>query len=88
MIEYEGKKFAIDISQWKKNELGHIVEGVPQSRLGTIPAGGRGAQRDVFKKRLESQYARLCRETTQQAVNLYKSEDLAAVVLVGPDKLI
>jgi len=88
MIEYEEKKFAIDISQWKKNELGHIVEGVPKSRLGTIPAGGRGAQRDVFKKRLESQYARLCRETTQQAVNLYKSEDLAAVFLVGPDKLI
>jgi len=88
MIEYEEQQFAIDISQWKEKELGHVVESPPKARLGPIPAGGRGAQRDAFKKRMDSQYARLCRETMQHAVNLYTHEDLAAVFLVGPDRLI
>ena len=37
---------------------------------------------------MESQYARLCRETAQQAVNFCTKKDLAAVFLVGPDRLI
>jgi hypothetical protein len=88
IVEYEEMKFAVDISQWKKKELSHVVDGGSKNRLGRIPAGGRGAQRDDFKKRMESQYARLCREVAQQAAHLYTSEDLAAVFLVGLDKLI
>ena len=37
---------------------------------------------------MEGQYARLCREVAQRAANLYGSEGVAAVFLVGPDKLI
>ena len=80
MVEYEEKKFSIDISQWKKKELGHVTgQGVEKTR---------GSQRDVFQKRMDSQYARLCRETAQQAANFCTRMHLAAVFLIGPDRLI
>src|ERR1035437_2559838 len=59
MVEYEEKKFAIDVSQWKQEELGHVTgQGVKKTR---------GSQRNVFERRMDSQYAHLCRETAQQA---------------------
>jgi hypothetical protein len=80
MVEYEEKKFAVDISQWKKEELGHVTgQGVRKTR---------GSQREVFRNRMEGQYARLCRETAQQAVIFCTKKDLAAVFLVGLDRLI
>jgi hypothetical protein len=81
MIEYEEKRFPIDISQWKKKDLGHVisVKGISKSR---------GAQRDDFEKRMDSQYARLCRETAQQTANFCKGKNLAAVFLAGSDRLI
>jgi Bacterial archaeo-eukaryotic release factor family 10 len=80
LVEYEEKKFAIDISQWKKEELGHVTgQGVRKTR---------GSQREVFRKRMEGQYARVCRETAQQAVNFCTKKDLEAVFLVGLDRLI
>ncbi|HVB55348.1 MAG TPA: hypothetical protein VNE63_02815 [Candidatus Acidoferrales bacterium] len=66
MVEYEEKKFAVDVSQWKQGELGH-VEGL---------------------RHMDSQYAHLCRETAQQAANFCTKKALAAVFLVGPDRLI
>ena len=66
MVEYEEKKFAIDVSQWKQGELGH-VKGL---------------------RHMDSQYAHLCRETAQQAANFCTKKALAAVFLVGPDRLI
>jgi hypothetical protein len=80
MVEHEEKKFAIDISQWKKEELGHVTgQGVRKTR---------GSQREVFRRRMEGQYARLCRETAQQAANFCTKKDLAAIFLVGLDRLI
>jgi hypothetical protein len=80
MVEYEEKKFAVDISQWKKEELGHVTgQGVRKTR---------GSQREVFRNRMEGQYARLCRETAQQAVIFCTKKELAAVFLVGLDRLI
>jgi hypothetical protein len=66
MVEYEEKKFAIDVSQWKQGELGH-VKGL---------------------RHMDSQYAHLCRETAQKTANFCTKEALAAVFLVGPDRLI
>jgi len=80
IVEDEEKKFAIDISQWKNKELGHVTgQGVRKTR---------GSQRDVFEKRMDSQYARLCRETAQQAAAFRTRSHLAAVFLVGPERLI
>jgi len=80
MVEDEEKKFAVDISQWKKEELGHVTgQGVRKSR---------GSQREVFRRRMEGQYAHLCRETAQEAVIFCTKKDLAAVFLVGLDRLI
>lgn len=80
MVEYEEKKFAVDISQWKKEELGHVTgQGVRKTR---------GSQREVFRNRMEGQYARLCRETAQQAAIFCTKKDLTAVFLVGLDRLI
>ncbi len=80
IVEHEEKKFAIDISQWKKEELGHVTgQGVRKTR---------GAQREVFRRRMDSQYAHLCCETAQHAVNLCTRNEVAAVFLVGPDELI
>jgi hypothetical protein len=66
MVEYEEKKFAVDVSQWKQGELGH-VEGL---------------------RHMDSRYAHLCSETAQQAANFCTKRALAAVFLVGPDRLI
>jgi hypothetical protein len=74
------KKFAIDISQWKKKELGHFT--------GEQVRKTRGSQRDVFEHRKEAQYARLCAETANQATALYRKENFNGFLLVGPDQLI
>ena len=89
MIEYEEKKFAIDISQWKKNELGHIVEGVPKSGLGTHPSRGPGGPEGYLQETPgEPVCAPFAVRRRSKRSTLYKGEDLAAVFLVGPDKLI
>ena len=80
IVEHGQKKFDIDTSQWKKKELGHFTgQGIRKTR---------GTQRDVFEKRMVSQYARLCRETAQQAADLCGRMHLAAVFVVGPERLI
>jgi Bacterial archaeo-eukaryotic release factor family 10 len=80
MAELERKKFQIDIFQWRKKELGHF------SRLGIKKT--RGSQRDVFDHRMEAQYRRICRETARTAKDLVAKQRLAAIFLVGPDRLI
>jgi hypothetical protein len=80
MTELEQKKFRIDISQWRKKELGHFA------RLGIKKT--RGSQRDVFDHRMEAQYRRICRETARTAKDLVAKQRLAAIFLVGPDRLI
>lgn len=75
----EEKKFVIDISQWKKKELGHVTNpGIHKTY---------GSQRDVFEHRVEAQYARLCPEIAKQAAQLCKSHGLTAIFLVGSSRL-
>jgi Bacterial archaeo-eukaryotic release factor family 10 len=75
----EEKKFVIDISQWKKKELGHVTNpGIHKTY---------GSQRDVFEHRVEAQYAHLCPEIAKQAAQLCKSHGLTAIFLVGSSRL-
>ena len=72
--------FGIDISQWKKKDLGHATRpGIRKTR---------GSQRDVFTHRMDAQFARLCKALAGQATKFYKQEDLAAVFLVGSNRLV
>ena len=79
IVEGEEKKFVVDISGWRQKDLGKVTsEGAAKTH---------GTQRDVFDKRMENQYVRLCRETAQQAAAFFGGKDIAALFLVGPDKL-
>ncbi len=79
LAEGPKKTFGIDISGWRQKDLGKVTsEGMSITH---------GTQRDVFDKRLEYQYVRLCRETAQQAAAYFANNHLAAIFLVGPDKL-
>jgi Bacterial archaeo-eukaryotic release factor family 10 len=79
LAEGPKKTFGIDISGWRQKDLGKVIsEGMSITH---------GTQRDVFDKRLEYQYVRLCRETAQQAAAYFANNHLAAIFLVGPDKL-
>lgn len=80
MAELAEKKFEIDISQWKKKELGHVTgQGVKKTR---------GSQRDTFDHRMDAQYEHLCRETALLAKSLCEREGLSAIFFVGSDRLI
>jgi hypothetical protein len=80
IAELGQKEFEIDISQWKKKDQGHV----------TLPGTKktRGSQRDVFTHRMDAQYARLCKALAQQATKLYGKASLAAVFLVGSNRLV
>jgi len=76
----EEKAFEVDISQWKKKDLGHFsAESIRKTR---------GSQRDVFDDRLEAQFTRLCQEAAQRAMVLCKKHDLSSLFLVGSERLI
>ena len=79
-VQIEKKKFDIDISQWKKDELGHVT--------GQNVRKTRGTQRDVFEHRMEAQYARLCGQTAKRAAELCRRHNLAGIFLVGADHLV
>ena len=79
MVEGPEKTFTIEISGWRQKDLGKVTrEGM---------AITHGTQRDVFDKRMENQYVRLCREAAQQAATFFANNHLAAIFVVGPDKL-
>lgn len=75
----EEKTFDVDISQWKKKDLGHFA--------GERVRKTRGPQREVFEDRLEAQYAKLCQETAERAATLCGQHSLVNVFLVGPTRL-
>jgi hypothetical protein len=71
--------FEIDISQWKKKELGHVTgQGVHKTR---------GSQRDTYQHRMDAQYKRLCRKTATYVQKLCQSDKLRTAFLVGSDRL-
>jgi hypothetical protein len=72
-------KFDIDISEWKKKDIGHIAGQEIQKT--------RGSQRDVFQHRMDAQYAHSCKETANQAITLCKEHNYAAILLIGEDRL-
>ncbi len=80
LTELAKKQFEVDSSQWKKKSLGHLTSGRIQKMRGPYP--------DRFDHRVEVQYARLCRETAEQAAALSKQHGLAHIFLAGPDRLI
>jgi hypothetical protein len=80
LTELATKQFEVDSSQWKKKSLGHLTSGRIQEMRGPFP--------DRFEHRMEVQYARLCRETAEQAAALAKQYGLAYIFLAGPDRLI
>ena len=71
--------FDVDISQWKKEELGHVSRPGIQTTY--------GSQRDVFEHRMDAQYKHLCRETAKETIHLRAKEHFAAVFLVGSQRL-
>jgi hypothetical protein len=80
MIELNEKKFEIDISQWKQEELGHVTgQGVRKTR---------GSQREAFGHRMNAQYQHLCHAIANQTRDLCEKEGLTAIFLVGSDRLI
>ncbi len=80
MAQLMEKKFSIDITQWKKKELGHVAHpGVQKAR---------GSQSDVLRRRMNEQYRRLCRETAEEVEKVYKKEGLDALFLAGSIRLI
>lgn len=79
MTELEKKKFAIDISHWRKKDMGKVAHvGITKSR---------GADRDTFEHRMEEQYRRLCSETAERVRQLAENKGLASFFLVGEDRL-
>jgi rubrerythrin len=71
--------FAVDMSQWKEKDLGHVsIDGMKKAR---------GSQRDTYERRVDAQYKKMCRETAAEARKLCEKEKLEAIFIVGSDRL-
>ena len=79
LLKIGEKTFDIDISEWKRKDIGHIAGQAIQKT--------RGSQRDVFEHRMDAQYAHLCTETANQVIALSKQHNHAAIILIGEDRL-
>jgi len=80
LIEDEQRKFVVDISQWRRGDLGHVSGQNVQKTY--------GLQRDAFEKRIEAQYAHICREIAHKAAHFCTESDYTAVLLVGASRLV
>ncbi len=76
----EMRKFEIDQSQWKMKDHAHMAR-----RDTKMP---HGAERDVFKKRMDAQYQHLCSETAAEIRAVCAKYKLAGIILVGSARLI
>ena len=74
------KQFEIDASQWKRKEQARVRSERMQKP--------RGPLRDIYERRVEAQYKRLCHLVAGEAAAIAKQRELAGVFLVGPDRLI
>lgn len=83
------RKFEVDVSTWAKKDMGKFA-GPRESSLRGAPGmkKTRGSQRDIFQHRMDAQYARLCRETAEQAARWTENGKLNAVFLIGSGHLI
>jgi len=80
LSQIEMREFKIDKSQWKMKDHAHMAR-----RDTKMP---HGAERDVFKKRLDAQYLHFCRETANEIRIVCQKYKLTGVVLVGSARLI
>jgi peptide subunit release factor 1 (eRF1) len=75
-----GKQFEIDASQWKRKDQGRVTnERVQKSR---------GPLRDLYERRIEAQYKRLCHQVAGEITAIAKKNEFDGLFLVGPDRLI
>ncbi len=79
MAELPEERFEIDASQWKQKDLGHMAP-----RDTHMP---HGPQRDLYKRRVDEQYRRLCKHVADRTRALCSKELPAAIFLVGSRKL-
>lgn len=79
MKELGEKKFKAEFSQWKKKESSHMAR--KRTRM------PHGPQRDAFKKRIDAQYKRFCRDVAERALALCKSAQADSIFLVGSKRL-
>jgi hypothetical protein len=84
LTELEKREFVINISHWRKKDMGKVSRKVGQVSLQKT----RGADRDTFEHRKDEQYRRLQTETAQQALELCERHGLSALFLVGETRLI
>ncbi len=80
LVGIEERPFTLDVSQWKAKVMGHVT--------GQQVHKTRGSQRDAFDHRVQEQYARLCRETGQEAASISRREHLSGLFLVGGSHLV
>jgi len=80
LTQIEIRKFEIDQSQWKMKDHAHMAR-----RDTKMP---HGAERDVFKKRMDAQYQHLCAETAAEIRAVCAKYKLAGIILVGSARLI
>ena len=89
LSELEEKKFAIDISEWRKKDMGKVSRPKEPSFRGSREMKkARGSDHDTFEHRMDEEYRHLCAETAQRARQLSEAHGLAAFFLVGDDRLI
>jgi hypothetical protein len=72
--------FRVDVSQWKKKDMGH------QSRPNIRKT--HGSQRDTFEQRMSAQYDRLLGKSAISTEEWCRNEGFRALFLVGSDHLI
>ena len=89
LTELEQRKFVVDISQWRKKDMGKVARARESSLRGAREMKkARGADHDTYDHRMDEQYKRLQSETAQQALELCERHGLAALFLVGDTRLI
>jgi len=73
------QNYRMDVSQWKRKDLGHVAHpGIKTTR---------GSQPDAFQDRIDAQYLHLCKEMARRTATLCSKEDLHTIFLVGSERL-
>ena len=73
------KKFVIDTSKWKRKDQGSLAAERTQKT--------RGPLRDLYERRVDAHYRRLCHEVALQAAQFAAKQRLDGLFLVGPERL-
>ena len=89
VTEVAAKPFDVNVSNWRKKEMGKVATAPTRSRRGVgVVKKTRGSQRDTFDRRMDARYARLCAETARQAMQLAARENLHTVFVAGAGQML